>query len=128
MSEIMKIIHEKDMQKKKMFLETVQPNLQHVLFHKEPFLHKMLVWFFSSNISLYIGKNPVEKLCKVLEMELKIYTPVSLNSIFEKITFKVLHYIQHDFISQCPGLSKDQISMFKSLVNNYFILKYRDTL
>ena len=124
----MKIIHEKDMQKKKMFLETVQPNLQHVLFHKEPFLHKMLVWFFSSNISLYIGKNPVEKLCKVLEMELKIYTPVSLNSIFEKITFKVLHYIQHDFISQCPGLSKDQISMFKSLVNNYFILKYRDTL
>ena len=39
------------MQKKKMFLETVQPNLQHVLFHKEPFLHKMLVWFFSSNIS-----------------------------------------------------------------------------
>ena len=124
----MKIIHEKDMQKKKMFLETVQPNLQHVLFNKEPFLHKMLVWFFSSNIPLYIGKNPVEKLCKVLEMELKIYTPVSLNSIFEKITFKVLHYIQHDFISQCPGLSKDQISMFKSLVNNYFILKYRDTL
>ena len=124
----MKIIHEKDMQKKKMFLETVQPNLQHVLFHKEPFLHKMLVWFFSSNIPLYTGKNPVEKLCKVLEMELKIYTPVSLNSIFEKITFKVLHYIQHDFISQCPGLSKDQISMFKSLVNNYFILKYRDTL
>ena len=124
----MKIIHEKDMQKKKMFLETVQPNLQHVLFHKEPFLHKMLIWFFSSNIPLYIGKNPVEKLCKVLEMELKIYTPVSLNSIFEKITFKVLHYIQHDFISQCPGLSKDQISMFKSLVNNYFILKYRDTL
>ena len=124
----MKIIHEKDMQQKKMFLETVQPNLQHVLFHKEPFLHKMLVWFFSSNIPLYIGKNPVEKLCKVLEMELKIYTPVSLNSIFEKITFKVLHYIQHDFISQCPGLSKDQISMFKSLVNNYFILKYRDTL
>ena len=116
------------MQKKKMFLETVQPNLQHVLFHKEPFLHKMLVWFFSSNIPLYIGKNPVEKLCKVLEMELKIYTPVSLNSIFEKITFKVLHYIQHDFISQCPGLSKDQISMFKSLVNNYFILKYCDTL
>ena len=88
----------------------------------------MLVSFFSSNIPLYIGKNPVEKLCKVLEMELKIYTPVSLNSIFEKITFKVLHYIQHDFISQCPGLSKDQISMFKSLVNNYFILKYRDTL
>ena len=128
MSEIMKIIHEKDMQKKKKVFRNSPANLQHVLFHKEPFLHKMLVWFFSSNIPLYIGKNPVEKLCKVLEMELKIYTPVSLNSVFEKITFKVLHYIQHDFISQCPGLSKDQISMFKSLVNNYFILKYRDTL
>ena len=87
----------------------------------------MLVWFFSSNIPLYIGKNPVEKLCKVLEMELKTYTPVSLKFVFEKIKFKVLHYIQHDFIRQRPGLSKDQISMFKSLVINYFILKYRHT-
>ena len=87
----------------------------------------MLVWFFSSNIPLYIGKNPVEKLCKVLEMELKTYTPVSLKFVFEKIKFKVLHYIQHDFICQHPELSKDQISMFKSLVINYFILKYRQT-
>ena len=44
---------------------------QHVLFENEPFLLKMLVSLFSSNIPLYIGKNPVEKLCKVLEMELK---------------------------------------------------------
>ena len=79
----------------------------------------------SSNIPLYIGKNPVEKLCKVLEMELKMYTAVGLEFVFEKIKFKVLHYIQHDFIRQCPGLSKDQISVFKSLVINYFILKYR---
>ena len=79
----------------------------------------------TSNIPLYIGKNPVEKLCKVLEMELKMYTAVGLEFVFEKIKFKVLHYIQHDFIRQCPGLSKDQISVFKSLVINYFILKYR---
>ena len=50
-----------------------------------------------------------------------------LNFIFEKIKFEVLHYIQHDFIFQHPGLSKDQISMFKSFVINYFILKYCHT-
>ena len=60
----------------------------------------MLVSFFSSNIPLYIGKNPVEKLCKVLEMELKTYTPVGLKFVSEKIKFKVLDYIQHDFIRQ----------------------------
>ena len=87
----------------------------------------MLSSLFSSNIPLYIGKNPVEKLCKVLEMELETYTPIGLKLAFEKIKFKVLHYIQHDFIRQRPGLSKDQISMFKSLVINYFILKYRHT-
>ena len=78
----------------------------------------MLVSFFSSNIPLYIGKNPVEKLCKVLEMELKTYTPVGLKFVSEKIKFKVLDYIQHDFIRQRPGLNKHQISMFKSLVIN----------
>ena len=54
---------------------------QHVLFANEPFLRKMLVTLFSSNITLYIEKNPVKKLCKVLEMELKMYTYV------EKIKF-----------------------------------------
>ena len=87
----------------------------------------MLASFFSSNIALYIGKNPVEKLCKVLEMKLKMNTPVSLKFVFEKIIFKVLRYIQHDFIRQRPRLSKDQISISKSLVINYFILKYRHT-
>ena len=87
----------------------------------------MLVFFLSSNIRLYIGKNPVEKLCKVLEMELKTYIPVSLKFVFEKIKFKVLYYIQHGFIRQRPGLSKDQISMFKSLAINHFILKCRHT-
>ena len=67
----------------------------------------MLVSFFSSNIPLYIGKNPVEKLCKVLEMELKMYISVGFKFVFEKIKFEVLHYIQYDFIRQRPGLSKD---------------------
>ena len=84
----------------------------------------MLVSFFNSNIPLYIGKIPVEKLCKVLEIELKTYTPIDLKFVFEKIKFTVLHYIQHNFICQRPRLSKNQISMFKSLVVNYFILKY----
>ena len=96
--------------------------VQQVLFENELLLRKMLVSFFSSNIPLYIRKNPVEKLCKVLGFERKTYTPVGLKFIYEKIKFNVLHYIQHDFIHQRPGLSKDQISMFKTLVINYFIL------
>ena len=56
-----------------------------------------------SNIPLYIGKNPVEKLCEVLEMELKTYTPVGLKFAFEKIKFKVLHYIQR-FHSSTPKI------------------------
>ena len=35
---------------------------------------------------------------------------------FEKMKFKVLHYIQDDFIRQRQGLSKDQASMFKCFV------------
>ena len=60
-------------------------------------------------------------------MELKTYTPVSPKFAFKKIKFKVLHYVQHDFIRQRPGFSKDQASMFKSLAIVYFILKYRHT-
>ena len=110
-----------------LFLETVQSSRNISYLRMSHFLRKMLVSLFSSNIPLYIGKNPVEKLCKVLEMELKTYSPVDLKFVFEKIKFKVLQYIQHNSIRQCPGLSKDQISMLKSLVINYFILKYCHT-
>ena len=72
--------------------------MQYVLFANELFLPKMLVSFFSSNIPLHIENNSVEKLCKVLEMELKTYTPVGPKIVFEKIEFKVLHYIQHDLL------------------------------
>ena len=87
----------------------------------------MLVSLFSSIIPLYIEKHPVEKLCKVLKMELKTYNPVNLKFVFKEIKFKVLHYIQHDFIQKCPGLSKNQTRIFESLVINYFILNYRHT-
>ena len=87
----------------------------------------MLVSLFSSNIPLHIGKNLLEKLCKVLEIELKAYTSVALKFVFEKIKFKVLHYIRNNFIRQRPRPSKDQTSMFKSLVINYFIFKYHRT-
>ena len=80
------------------------------------FLLKTLASLFSCNIPLYIEKNPVEKLCKVLEMKLKTYTPVGSKFVFEKIKFKVLHYIQYDFIRQRLGLSKDQTIMLKGLL------------
>ena len=42
----------------------------------------------SSNIPVQIDKNPVEKLCKVVEMELKTYTQVGPKFVFEKSRFK----------------------------------------
>ena len=59
----------------------------------------MLVLLFSSNIPLNIEKNSVEKLCEVLEMELKMDIPVGLK-------FKAFHYILHDFIRNAQGLVK----------------------
>ena len=50
----------------------------------EPFLRKMLVSFISSNIPIYIEENPLEKLFKVLDIELKTYTPVVQNSFSRK--------------------------------------------
>ena len=110
------------------FLQTVQPSGNTAYLRTSHFFHKMLVSFYSSNIPLYIEKNSVEKFYKVLQMELKTYTLVSSKFVFEKIKFKVLLDIQHDFIHQRPEFSKDQASMLKSLAVNYFILKYRHTL
>ena len=78
-------------QKYILVFSSVKP--QPVLFTNKPFLRQMLVSLFTSNIPQYIEKNLVEKLCKVLEMELKTYTPVSPKFVSEKIKFKVLHYI-----------------------------------
>ena len=79
-------------------------------------LRKLLVSFFSSNIPLCNKKNPVENLCKVLEMQLKTYTTACPKLVFEKIKFKVLQDVQHDLICQRLRLSKDQTIMFKSFV------------
>ena len=78
----------------------------------------MLAWFFNSNVPLYIEKNTVDQLCKVLGTELKTCNPVGWKFIFEKIKFKILHYIQHDFIRQRLGVSKEQTIMFKSFIIN----------
>ena len=91
---------------------------QDVIYVNKEFLHKVLVLYFSSNIPVYIEKNLMKKLCKILEMKLKMYTPVSPRIFFKKTKFKVLHYIQHDFICQCLGINKDQASMFKYFVIN----------
>ena len=65
---------------------TVKP--QHFLFTNKPFLRKMLESYFSCIISLYIEKNPVEKLCKVLEMEPERHTCVDLKFHSEKTNLK----------------------------------------
>ena len=65
---------------------------QDVLFKNKPFSWENSNIDFQPKIPLYIGKNLLEKLCKVLEMQLKTYTQVSLKFVFEKIEFKVLFY------------------------------------
>ena len=70
---------------------------------------------FSSNIPPYIEKNHVEKLFRILEMELTTYTPVGPKFVFEKIKFKNLHYIRHGFFRQRPGLGKYQTNMFSNM-------------
>ena len=77
--------------------------------------------------NVYIEKNPLKKISTVLEMKLKTYNLVGSKFVFKKIKFKILHYIQHDFIRQCPEFSKEQASILKSCVINYFILKYCHT-
>ena len=99
-----------------LLLQTMQPRRNTSYLRKSHFLRKMLVSLFSSNNPLYIEKNPVENLCKVLEMELKTYTPVGPKFVLEKIKFKVLRYFQDDLICKRLGLSKDQTIMFKSPV------------
>ena len=51
-------------------------------------------------------------------MELKTYNLIGPKFVFDKIKFKVLHYIQHDFIRQRLGFSKDQAGVFKCFVIN----------
>ena len=68
----------------------------------------------------------MEKLCEVLKMEFKTYTPDGLKFVFEKIEFKILHYIQHAQGSVKIRLACSK-ALFKSLLINYFILEHRHT-
>ena len=83
---------------------------QHILFLNKTFLHEMVVSFCNSYIPLYIEKNPVEQLFKVVEMKLKTNTEVSF---FWEIKFKIFHHVEHNFIGQSLGYSKNQTSFFK---------------
>ena len=83
---------------------------QHILFLNKTFLREMVVSFCNSYIPLYIEKNPVEQLFKVVEMKLKTNTEVSF---FWEIKFKIFHHVEHNFIGQSLGYSKNQTSFFK---------------
>ena len=67
-----------------LFLETLQSSHNTSYLRTSHFCGKCQYRFFSCNIPLYIGKNPVEKSCKVLEMELKTHTPVGLKYQFKE--------------------------------------------
>ena len=90
----------------------------HVLFENEPFLRKMLVLFFSSNIPLYIVENPVEKLCKFLEMKLQTYTPVGLKFVFGKSDLKFCIIFNMISFANAQGSVKIRLACSKALLLN----------
>ena len=67
-------------------------------------------------LAVITEKSPAEKSCKVLEMELKMYTPISLRLVFEKIKFKVLQYIQHVSIVNAKGSVKIRLACSKAFI------------
>ena len=69
-----------------------------------------------------LNKIPSKNYVRFWQWNLKRTSQSAQNS-FSRKSFKVLHYIQHDFIFRRLGLSKDQASMFKNPLNR-FILKY----
>ena len=100
------------------FLQNSAVKAQHLLFANKPFLRKMLVSFFSSNIPLYIEKNPVEKLYKVLWMELKTYTPIGTKFVFGKIKIIIFNMIS---FANAQGSVKLRLACSKVLLLiNYF--------
>ena len=70
------------------FLQTVQSRCNTSYLGTSHFCAKY-IYRFLALIYLYTLKEiPCKKLCKVLEMEIKTYTP---NFVFERIKFKTLH-------------------------------------
>ena len=56
----------------------------------------------------------MKKLCKVQEMELKTYTSVDPILVFDKIKFKVLHYIRGKLIHELRVASQSSDIQVKS--------------
>ena len=109
------------------FLVCCQVKSQHVLFKNPPFLREMLVSFFSSNIPLYIEKNPVVKPCKNLEMELKTYTP-GQNSFSRKSNLKFCIIFNMVSITNAQGTAKIRLACSKvSLLMNYLMVMQKAT-
>ena len=97
------------------------------LFKNPPFLREMLVPFFSSNIPLYIEKNPVVKPCKNLEMELKTYTP-GQNSFSRKSNLKFCIIFNMVSITNAQGTAKIRLACSKvSLLMNYLMVMQKAT-
>ena len=90
----------------------------HVLFENEPFLRKMLVSFFSSNIPLYIAENLVEKLCTFLEMKLQAYTPVGLKFVFVKSDLKFCIIFNMISFANAYCSVKIRLACSKALLSN----------
>ena len=93
---------------------------QHVLFANECLLCKILITE-RALILVYILKKSLAKIMKSYENGTSIayifnYTPVGPKFVFKKIKFKVLHYIQHDFIFQRLGSVKVRLARSKVLL------------
>ena len=64
---------------------------------------------FLAQIFLYtLKKNLSKKYVRFWKWNLNVHPKF----VFKKIKFKFLHYMQHDFISQRLGLSKDHVQKF----------------
>ena len=90
-------------------------------FTNEPFLRKMLISFFSSNIPLYIEKlywkkhYTLEELFKVLEMELKKCTPVVPKFVSEKSNLRFCIIFNMIVFTNAQGSVKTRLACSKVL-------------
>ena len=95
-----------------LFLQTLQSH-HNTSYLRTSHFCKRCQYCFLALIFLYTLKNvPWKNYVRFLKWNLKHTLQSAQNSFSSKSKFQVLHYIQHDFICQCPGLSKDQISMY----------------
>ena len=92
------------------------------------FLQNASISCFSSNICLYIEKNPVEKLCKVLEMELETYIPVSQNSFSRKSDLKFCIIFNMILFANAQGSLKIKLQPFTKFLRLTLVFMLNSTL